>query len=72
LIDKYAPALGARLAPSRIAQGIGQALTEGTVYSDDRQLIAAVMDALYRAYGIPHIEMAAIPQQIWQAMRDVG
>ena len=105
-----------------IVQGIGQALTEGTVYSADGQLITAsfmdytmpraddlpmfdlhehnvpstinplgikgageagtigatpaainaVTDALYRAYGITHIEMPATPQRIWQAIQDAG
>ena len=105
-----------------IVQGIGQALTEGTVYSSDGQLITAsfmdyampraddlpmfdlhehnvpstinplgikgageagtigatpaainaVTDALYRAYGITHIEMPATPQRIWQAIQDAG
>lgn len=103
-----------------IVQGIGQALSEGTVYSEDGQLLTAsfmdyavpraddlpmidwdghhvpstinplgikgageagtigatpaalnaVTDALYRAYGITHIEMPATPQRIWQTIQD--
>ena len=102
-----------------IVQGIGQALTEGTVYAEDGQLLTAsfmdyampraadlpmfaweghhvpstinplgikgageagtigatpaalnaVTDALYRAYGITHIEMPTTPQRIWQAIQ---
>lgn len=105
-----------------IAQGIGQALTENTVYGADGQLISAsfmdyampraedfpefrfetrnvpsttnalgikgageagtiggtpaalnaVTDALWRAYGIRHIEMPATPMRIWQAIRDAA
>jgi aerobic carbon-monoxide dehydrogenase large subunit len=105
-----------------VAQGIGQALIENTVYSDDGQLVSAtfmdyampraddmpsfgfetrnvpsttnamgikgageagtigaapavinaVTDALYRAYGIQHIDMPATPQRVWQAIRDAG
>jgi carbon-monoxide dehydrogenase large subunit len=101
------------------AQGIGQALTEDTVYGEDGQLIAAtfmdygipraddmphfdfdtrnvpsttnamgmkgageagtigatpavisaVTDALYRAYGIRHIEMPATPLRVWEAIQ---
>jgi len=103
-----------------IAQGVGQALTEEVVYSDDGQLVTAtfmdysmpradllpfiqfetrnvpsstnalgmkgageagtvgstpatlnaVVDALYRAYGISHIEMPATPARIWQAIAE--
>ncbi|WP_157015110.1 xanthine dehydrogenase family protein molybdopterin-binding subunit [Mesorhizobium xinjiangense] len=103
-----------------VVQGIGQALTENTVYDEDGQLLTAsfmdyampradtvpsfsfetrnvpsttnamgmkgageagtigstpaalnaVTDALYRAYGIRHIEMPATPMRIWQAIRD--
>ncbi len=102
-----------------VAQGIGQALTENTVYGEDGQLLTAsfmdygmpraddlpyfhfetrnvpsttnalgikgageagtigatpavlnaVTDALYRAYGIGHIEMPATPQRVWQAIQ---
>jgi carbon-monoxide dehydrogenase large subunit len=102
-----------------VAQGLGQALTEDTIYSDDGQLLTAtfmdygmpraddlpsigfdtrnvpsttnamgikgageagtigatpavmnaVTDALYRAYGIRHIEMPATPQRVWQAIQ---
>ena len=105
-----------------VAQGIGQALSENTVYADDGQLVSAtfmdyampraddmpsfgfetrnvpsttnamgikgageagtigaapavmnaVTDALYRAYGIQHIDMPATPQRVWQAIRDAG
>lgn len=101
-----------------IAQGVGQALAEETVYSEDGQLLTAsfmdyqmpraellpffhfetrhvpsttnelgmkgageagtvgatpavlnaVVDALYRAYGVSHIEMPATPQRVWQAI----
>jgi carbon-monoxide dehydrogenase large subunit len=102
-----------------VVQGIGQALTENTVYSDDGQLLTAsfmdygmpradtvpsfnfetrnvpsttnalgikgageagtigatpstlnaVTDALYRAYGIRHIDMPATPDRIWNAIQ---
>jgi len=102
-----------------VVQGIGQALTENTVYGDDGQLLTAsfmdyampradtvpsfhfetrnvpsttnalgikgageagtigstpaalnaVTDALYRAYGIGHIEMPATPARIWEAIQ---
>ena len=105
-----------------VVQGIGQALTENTVYGEDGQLISAsfmdyampradtvpsfsfetrnvpsttnalgikgageagtigatpaalnaVTDALWRAYGIRHIEMPATPARIWQAIRDAA
>ena len=29
----------------------------------------AVVDALWRAYGIRHIDMPATPQRIWRAIR---
>jgi carbon-monoxide dehydrogenase large subunit len=101
-----------------VVQGIGQALTEDTVYSEDGQLLTAsfmdyampradtvpsfhfetrnvpsttnalgikgageagtigaapavvnaVTDALYRAYGIRHIDMPATPTRIWNAI----
>ncbi len=102
-----------------VVQGIGQALTEDTVYGEDGQLITAsfmdygmpraddvpafsfetrnvpsttnamgmkgageagtigatpsvmnaITDALYRAYGISHIDMPATPQRVWQAIQ---
>ena len=102
-----------------VVQGIGQALTENTVYSDDGQLLTAsfmdygmpradtvpsfsfetrnvpsttnalgikgageagtigatpstlnaITDALYRAYGIRHIDMPATPDRIWNAIQ---
>ncbi len=105
-----------------VVQGIGQALTENTVYGEDGQLLTAsfmdyampradtvpsfhfetrnvpsttnalgikgageagtigstpaalnaVTDALYRAYGIRHIEMPATPTRIWNAIREAG
>ncbi|RUW66328.1 xanthine dehydrogenase family protein molybdopterin-binding subunit, partial [Mesorhizobium sp. M4B.F.Ca.ET.049.02.1.2] len=105
-----------------VVQGIGQALTENTVYSEDGQLLTAsfmdyampradnfpffhfetrnvpsttnalgikgageagtigatpaalnaVTDALWRAYGIRHIEMPATPARIWAAIRDAS
>jgi carbon-monoxide dehydrogenase large subunit len=103
-----------------VVQGIGQALTENTVYGEDGQLLTAtfmdyampradnvpsfsfetrnvpsttnalgmkgageagtigstpaalnaVTDALWRAYGIRHIEMPATPARIWNAIQD--
>ncbi|PLP59720.1 hypothetical protein CYK37_10485 [Mesorhizobium loti] len=32
----------------------------------------AVTDALYRAYGIKHIDIPATPSCIWGAIRDAG
>jgi carbon-monoxide dehydrogenase large subunit len=105
-----------------VTQGIGQALNENTVYSDDGQLITAsfmdytmpradglplfsfetrnvpsttnalgikgageagtigatpaalnaVTDALYRAYGIRHIDMPTTPSAIWNAIHTTG
>ena len=105
-----------------VVQGIGQALTENTVYGEDGQLLSAsfmdyampradtvpsfsfetrnvpsttnalgikgageagtigatpaalnaVTDALWRAYGIRHIEMPATPSRIWQAIEDAA
>jgi len=104
-----------------VTQGIGQALNENTVYSEDGQLLTAsfmdytmpradglpsfsfetrnvpsttnalgikgageagtigatpaalnaVTDALYRAYGIDHIEMPTTPSAIWNAIHSV-
>jgi carbon-monoxide dehydrogenase large subunit len=31
-------------------------------------LINAIVDALYRGYGIRHIDMPATPQKVWQAI----
>ncbi|MEP9397220.1 xanthine dehydrogenase family protein molybdopterin-binding subunit [Mesorhizobium sp. KR2-14] len=103
-----------------VAQGIGQALSETTVYGEDGQMLTAsfmdyavpradslpsfhfethnvpsttnalgikgageagtigaapavmnaVIDALYRAYGIRHIDMPATPSRIWETIRD--
>ncbi|MEP9371041.1 xanthine dehydrogenase family protein molybdopterin-binding subunit [Mesorhizobium sp. KR1-2] len=103
-----------------VVQGIGQALSEGTVYGEDGQMLTAsfmdyavpradsvpgfhfetrnvpsttnalgmkgageagtigaapatmnaVTDALYRAYGIRHIDMPATPSRIWKTIRD--
>jgi carbon-monoxide dehydrogenase large subunit len=105
-----------------VVQGIGQALSEDTVYSEDGQLLTAsfmdyampradnfpffhfetrnvpsttnalgikgageagtigaapaamnaVTDALYRAYGIGHIDMPATPHRIWSAIQGVA
>ena len=102
-----------------VAQGLGQALTEDTVYSEDGQLVTAsfmdyampraddlpfihfetrnvpsttnamgikgageagtigatpavlnaVTDALYRAYGIAHIDMPTTPSRVWETIR---
>jgi carbon-monoxide dehydrogenase large subunit len=102
-----------------VVQGVGQALTEDTVYSEDGQLLTAsfmdyampraelmpmirfetrnvpsttnalgmkgageagtvgstpaahnaVIDALWRAYGIRHVEMPATPMRIWSAIQ---
>jgi carbon-monoxide dehydrogenase large subunit len=104
-----------------VMQGLGQALTETAVYSEDGQLLTAsfmdyampragdlpfisfdtrnvpsttnalgikgageagtigatpavlnaVTDALYRAYGIGHIEMPATPRRVWEAIQTV-
>ena len=105
-----------------VVQGIGQALTEDTVYGEDGQLLTAsfmdyampradnfpffhfetrnvpsttnalgikgageagtigatpaalnaVTDALWRAYGIRHIEMPATPARIWAAIQEAS
>lgn len=102
-----------------VAQGLGQALTETALYSEDGQLLTAsfmdyamprandlpsigfdtrnvpsttnalgikgageagtigatpavlnaVTDALYRAYGIQHIEMPTTPRRVWEAIQ---
>ncbi|WP_274424835.1 xanthine dehydrogenase family protein molybdopterin-binding subunit [Chelativorans sp. YIM 93263] len=114
------PVLLAGQVHGGIAQGIGQALVEETVYSEDGQLVTAsfmdytmpradtlpsfhfetrnvpssanalgmkgageagtvgatpaalnaVVDALYRAYGISHIEMPATPSRVWNAIAE--
>ena len=116
------PVLLAGQVHGGVVQGIGQALTEDTVYGEDGQLLTAsfmdyavpradnvpsfsfetrnvpsttnamgmkgageagtigstpaamnaVTDALYRAYGIRHIEMPATPSRVWAAIRDAG
>lgn len=103
-----------------VVQGIGQALSENTVYGEDGQLLTAsfmdytmpradtvpsfhfetrnvpsttnalgikgageagtigatpaalnaVTDALYRAYGIRHVEMPATPTRVWNTIRE--
>ena len=113
------PTLLAGQVHGGVVQGIGQALTENAVYSEDGQLLTAsfmdygmpradiapffhfetrnvpsttnamgikgageagtigaapstlnaVTDALYRAYGIRHIEMPATPDRIWNAIQ---
>ena len=105
-----------------VVQGVGQVLTEKTVYSDDGQLLTAtfmdygmpradlvpffhfetrnvpsttnalgikgageagtigatpavlnaVTDALYREYGIGHIEMPATPDRVWAAIQQAS
>jgi len=51
------------------ALGIKGAGEAGTIGSTPAAL-NAVTDALWRAYGIGHIEMPATPARIWQAIRD--
>lgn len=103
-----------------VVQGLGQALMEDTIYSEDGQLISAsfmdytmpraddfpsfhfetrnvpstvnalgikgageagtigatpagmnaIIDALWRAHGIRHIDMPATPQKVWQVISD--
>jgi carbon-monoxide dehydrogenase large subunit len=112
------PVLLAGQVHGGVAQGIGQCLTEDTVYGEDGQLLTAsfmdyclpradsvpsfhfetrnvpsttnalgikgageagtigstpavmnaVVDALYRARGIRHIEMPATPRRVWEAL----
>jgi carbon-monoxide dehydrogenase large subunit len=114
------PVLLAGQVHGGVVQGIGQALTEDTVYGEDGQLLTAsfmdyampraddvpsfhfetrnvpsttnamgikgageagtigstpaalnaVTDALWRAYGIGHIEMPATPARIWAAVQE--
>ena len=113
------PVLLAGQVHGGVAQGLGQALTENTVYAADGQLLSAsfmdygmpraddlpsfsfetrnvpsttnalgikgageagtigatpaglnaVVDALYRAYGIRHIEMPATPERVWREIQ---
>ena len=49
------------------ALGIKGAGEAGTIGSTPAAL-NAVVDALYRAYGIRHIDMPATPDRIWQAI----
>jgi carbon-monoxide dehydrogenase large subunit len=51
------------------ALGIKGAGEAGTIGSTPAAL-NAVTDALWRAYGIGHIEMPATPARIWQAIQD--
>jgi carbon-monoxide dehydrogenase large subunit len=46
-------------------KGAGEAGTIGAAPA----AINAVTDALYRAYGIKHIDMPATPARIWSAVR---
>jgi len=59
-----------RHVPSRTnALGMKGAGEAGTVGATPAAL-NAVVDALWRAYGISHIEMPATPQRVWQAIKD--
>ena len=49
-------------------KGAGEAGTIGAAPA----VINAVTDALYRAYGIQHIDMPATPPRIWQAIQAAG
>ena len=53
------------------ALGIKGAGEAGTIGSTPAAL-NAVTDALYRAYGIRHIEMPATPSRIWAAIREAA
>ncbi len=53
------------------ALGIKGAGEAGTIGATPAAL-NAVTDALYRAYGIRHIDMPATPSRIWGAIRDAG
>ena len=53
------------------ALGIKGAGEAGTIGSTPAAL-NAVTDALYRAYGIGHIEMPATPSRIWAAIREAA
>jgi len=50
------------------AMGIKGAGEAGTIGATPAAL-SAVTDALYRAYGITHIEMPATPHRVWAAIR---
>ena len=47
-------------------KGAGEAGTIGSTPA----VLSAVTDALYRAYGITHIEMPTTPLRIWSAIHD--
>ncbi|MGY6708344.1 MAG: xanthine dehydrogenase family protein molybdopterin-binding subunit [Rhizobiaceae bacterium] len=49
-------------------KGAGEAGTIGAAPA----VMNAVTDALYRAYGIEHIDMPATPQRVWQAIQAAG
>ena len=51
------------------ALGIKGAGEAGTIGATPAAL-NAVTDALYRAYGIRHIEMPATPTRIWNAIQE--
>lgn len=124
IVDDFGATLNPILLEGQIqggtAQGIGQALFEEVVYSEEGQLITAtfmdynmpradnmpnfsfqtrnvpgtanelgmkgageagtvgstpavlnaVVDALYRAYGIGHIDMPATPERVWRTIRE--
>ncbi len=53
------------------ALGIKGAGEAGTIGSTPA-VMSAVTDALWRAYGIAHIEMPATPMRVWQAIRDAA
>ena len=53
------------------AMGMKGAGEAGTIGSTPAAM-NAVTDALYRAYGIRHIEMPAAPSRVWAAIRDAG
>jgi carbon-monoxide dehydrogenase large subunit len=47
-------------------KGAGEAGTVGTCPA----VMNAVVDALYRAYGITHLDMPATPERVWRAIED--
>jgi carbon-monoxide dehydrogenase large subunit len=47
-------------------KGAGEAGTIGATPA----VLSAVTDALWRAYGIKHIEMPATPSRVWQAITE--
>jgi hypothetical protein len=51
--------------PTLGIKGAGEAGTIGATPA----VLNAVTDALYRAYGIQHIEMPATPQRVWRAIQ---